>query len=62
MVHQWVSTWPTGSSNYTRGEFLTEFHPDPADKVAIAAGMKQLRAEQRPQQSARACVRRSQAG
>jgi DNA-binding XRE family transcriptional regulator len=27
--------------------FLAEFYPDPADKAAIAAGMKQLRAEQR---------------
>ena len=33
--------------HYTRDEFLTEFYPDPADKAAIAAGMKQLRAEQR---------------
>jgi hypothetical protein len=32
---------------YTRDEFLAEFYPDPADKAAIAAGMKQLRAEQR---------------
>ena len=33
--------------HYTRDEFLAEFYPDPADKAAIAAGMKQLRAEQR---------------
>jgi DNA-binding XRE family transcriptional regulator len=33
--------------HYTRDEFLGEFFPDPADKPAIAAGMEQLRAEQR---------------
>jgi hypothetical protein len=33
--------------HYTREEFLGEFYPDPADKAAIAAGMEQLRAEQR---------------
>ena len=33
--------------HYTRDGFLAEFYPDPADKAAIAAGMKQLRAEQR---------------
>ena len=33
--------------HYTRDEFLGEFYPDPADKAAIAAGMEQLRAEQR---------------
>ena len=33
--------------HYTRDEFLAEFYPDPADKAAIAAGMKQLRVEQR---------------
>jgi hypothetical protein len=33
--------------HYTRDEFLAEFYPDPADKAAITAGMKQLRAEQR---------------
>src|SRR5262249_57493856 len=33
--------------HYTRDEFLAEFYPDPADKATIAAGMKQLRAEQR---------------
>jgi len=33
--------------HYTRDEFLAEFYPDPADKAVIAAGMKQLRAEQR---------------
>jgi hypothetical protein len=33
--------------HYTRDEFLAEFYPDPDDKAAIAAGMKQLRAEQR---------------
>jgi hypothetical protein len=33
--------------HYTRDEFLTEFYPDPDDKAAIAAGMEQLRAEQR---------------
>jgi DNA-binding XRE family transcriptional regulator len=32
---------------YTRGEFLGEFFPDPADKAAIAAEMSQLRAGQR---------------
>ena len=35
------------SHNYTRDEFLAEFYPDPADKAGIAAGMEQLRAEQR---------------
>ena len=33
--------------HYTRDGFLSEFYPDPADKAAIAAGMDQLRAEQR---------------
>ena len=33
--------------HYTRDEFLAEFYPDPDDKAAIAAGMEQLRAEQR---------------
>src|ERR1700685_1725936 len=33
--------------HYTRDEFLAEFYPDPADKAAIAAGIEQLRAEQR---------------
>jgi len=33
--------------HYTPDEFLAEFYPDPADKAAIAAGMDQLRAEQR---------------
>jgi DNA-binding XRE family transcriptional regulator len=33
--------------HYTRNEFLAEFYPEPADKAAIAAGMEQLRAEQR---------------
>ncbi len=32
---------------YTREEFLGEFFPDAEDKAAIAAGMEQLRAEQR---------------
>ena len=32
---------------YSRDEFLDEFFPDEADKAAIAAGMGQLRAEQR---------------
>ena len=32
---------------YSRDEFLEEFFPDDRDKTAIAAGMKQLRAEQR---------------
>jgi DNA-binding XRE family transcriptional regulator len=32
---------------YTREEFLGEFFPDSADKAEIAAGMAQLRAEQR---------------
>jgi hypothetical protein len=30
-----------------RDEFLAEFYSDPVDKAAIAAGMEQLRAEQR---------------
>ena len=33
--------------HYNRDEFLAEFYPDPVDKAAIAAGMEQLRAEQR---------------
>ena len=33
--------------HYNRDEFLAEFYPDPAEKAAIAAGMEQLRAEQR---------------
>src|SRR6266566_2964879 len=33
--------------HYNRDEFLAEFYPDPADRAAIAAGMDQLRAEQR---------------
>jgi hypothetical protein len=33
--------------HYNRDEFLAEFYPDPGDKAAIAAGMEQLRAEQR---------------
>jgi len=33
--------------HYNRDEFLAEFYPDPADSAAIAAGMDQLRAEQR---------------
>lgn len=32
---------------YNREEFLGEFFPDPADIADIAAGMDQLRAEQR---------------
>jgi DNA-binding XRE family transcriptional regulator len=32
---------------YTREEFLGEFFPEPRDKAEIAAGMEQLRAEQR---------------
>jgi DNA-binding XRE family transcriptional regulator len=32
---------------YTREEFLDEFVPDAGDRVDIAAGMEQLRAEQR---------------
>jgi DNA-binding XRE family transcriptional regulator len=32
---------------YTREEFLDEFFPDADDRTAIAAGMEQLRAEQR---------------
>jgi DNA-binding XRE family transcriptional regulator len=32
---------------YTRQEFLDEFFPDAGDRAAIAAGMEQLRAEQR---------------
>lgn len=37
----------SGFRHYTRDDFLAEFCPDPADKAAIAAGMEQLRAEQR---------------
>jgi DNA-binding XRE family transcriptional regulator len=33
--------------SYTREEFLDEFFPDTSDSAAIAAGMEQLRAEQR---------------
>jgi DNA-binding XRE family transcriptional regulator len=33
--------------HYTRDEFLEEFFPDTGDRAAIAAGMEQLRAEQR---------------
>jgi DNA-binding XRE family transcriptional regulator len=33
--------------HYTREEFLGEFFPRPEDKAEIAAGMEQLRAEQR---------------
>jgi DNA-binding XRE family transcriptional regulator len=33
--------------HYTREEFLGEFFPDAGDKAAVAAGMEQLRAEQR---------------
>ncbi|HEX9032773.1 MAG TPA: XRE family transcriptional regulator [Streptosporangiaceae bacterium] len=33
--------------HYTRDKFLDEFFPDADDKAAIAAGMEQLRAEQR---------------
>src|SRR5260370_1399079 len=33
--------------HYTRDQFLADFYPDHADKVAIAAGLEQLRAEQR---------------
>jgi DNA-binding XRE family transcriptional regulator len=33
--------------HYNRDEFAAEFYPDPADKEQIAAGMEQLRAEQR---------------
>jgi DNA-binding XRE family transcriptional regulator len=33
--------------HYTREEFLGEFFPDPVDKAELAAGMEQLRAEQR---------------
>jgi DNA-binding XRE family transcriptional regulator len=33
--------------HYTREEFLGEFFTDPEGKAAIAAGMEQLRAEQR---------------
>ena len=32
---------------YDREEFLGEFFPDPGDRAQIAAGMDQLRAEQR---------------
>ena len=32
---------------YTHEEFLGEFFPDAEDKAAVAAGMEQLRAEQR---------------
>src|ERR1700744_5073383 len=37
----------SGFHHYTRNEFLAEFYRDPAGKAAIAAGMEQLRAEQR---------------
>ena len=37
----------SGLRHYSRDEFLDEFYPDPGDKAAIAAGMEQLRAEQR---------------
>jgi DNA-binding XRE family transcriptional regulator len=40
----WMST---EFHHHSRDEFLAEFYPDPADKAAIAAGMEQLRAEQR---------------
>jgi DNA-binding XRE family transcriptional regulator len=33
--------------HYSRDEFLAEFYPDPADQAEIAAGLEQLRAEQR---------------
>ena len=33
--------------NYRREEFLDEFFPDAEDRAAIAAGMEQLRAQQR---------------
>jgi DNA-binding XRE family transcriptional regulator len=33
--------------HYSSDEFLDEFFPDERDKAAIAAGMEQLRAEQR---------------
>jgi DNA-binding XRE family transcriptional regulator len=33
--------------HYTREKFLGEFFPDAGDKAAVAAGMEQLRAEQR---------------
>ena len=33
--------------SYTRDEFLDEFFPDAGDRADIAAGMEQLRAEQR---------------
>ena len=33
--------------HYTREEFLGEFFPDAQDKAAVAAGIEQLRAEQR---------------
>ncbi|HET9898246.1 MAG TPA: helix-turn-helix transcriptional regulator [Streptosporangiaceae bacterium] len=33
--------------SYTREEFLNEFFPDTEDRAAIAAGMEQLRSEQR---------------
>ncbi len=37
----------SGFHGYTREEFLDEFFPDGRDRTAIAAGMEQLRAEQR---------------
>ena len=37
----------TEFTHYNRDEFLGEFFPDPTDKASIAAGMQQLRAEQR---------------
>jgi hypothetical protein len=38
---------------YTREEFLDEFFPDANDQAAIAAGMEQLRVEQRAYSSPR---------
>lgn len=37
----------SGFNRYTRDEFLGEFFPNAEDKAMIAAGMEQLRAEQR---------------
>src|SRR5206468_11552161 len=45
--HPMSSSSSSEFRHYTRDEFLAEFYPDPADKAAIAAGMEQLRAEQR---------------
>jgi hypothetical protein len=42
--------------HYTRDEFLGEFFPDAEDKAGVAAGMEQLRAEQRAWRLAARCA------